>query len=205
MIWSLVTATAMFWILRFSVRAPQAPAYAVSVARSTPVRGDLARLFGAALPARVEERAAAPSRYRLLGVMAPKSQVFEGSGAYGLALIAVDGKPARAYAVGARIDEGVVLQSVGSRTASLGSGLGSGRMLLELPALPVAATGVLPIPGTGTSATVRPGAPVPPLPSAQAPMGALPPGTPVMQPQIAIPDDSGAVPGHPPNDRLRAQ
>ena len=132
-IWSFVAAAAMFWILRFVVHAPQAPAHAVAVDRSAPVRGDLTRLFGAPLVARAEEKAAAPSRYKLIGVMAPKSRLPEGSGAYGLALIAVDGKPARAYAVGSRLDSDLVLQSVGMRTASLGSEQGSRRMLLELP------------------------------------------------------------------------
>ncbi len=183
-VWLLVAATAMFWILRFAVHAPQAPAHAVAVDRSAPVRGDLSRLFGAPLVARAEEKAAAPSRYRLIGVMAPKSQLPEGSGAYGLALIAVDGKPARAYAVGARLDNDLVLQSVGLRTASLGSDKGSRHMLLELPPPIAAATGVLPVPGTGMRPLPQP---APLLPAAPAPVNApsmnMPPATPsAMQP-----------------------
>jgi general secretion pathway protein C len=180
-IWSLVAMTAVFWVLRFAVRAPQAPSHAVAVDRSAPIRGDLARLFGAPLVAGAEVKAAAPSRYRLVGVMAPKSQTAEGSGAYGLALIAVDGKPARAYAVGSRLDSDLVLQSVGLRTASLGSSQGSRRVLLELPALPVAATGVLPVPGSGPAPVVRP---VP----AVAPFGAgaqPPPAAPGVQPPMS--------------------
>jgi general secretion pathway protein C len=154
-IWSLVAATAVFWALRFGVRAPQAPTFAIPVDRSAPARTDLARLFGA--PTAVAMAAARPeaaSRFRLLGVMAPKSRSPDETSNYGFALIAVDGKPAKAFTVGARLDGGLVLQSVGLRTASLGPAEGGRSMLLELPALPAPATGVLPLPGTGTSAMV---------------------------------------------------
>lgn len=203
-IWSLVAATAMFWILRFAVHAPQAPVHAVAVDRSAPVRGDLTRLFGAPLVARAEEKAAAPSRFKLIGVMAPKSQLPEGTGAYGLALIAVDGKPARAYAVGARLENDLVLQSVGLRTASLGSDKGARHMLLELPPPVPAATGVLAVPGTGMRPLPQ-GTPVPsasPAMMQPSPMAAAPSMTspaPAMvpgAPQAGVP----AVP--PPNQPL---
>jgi general secretion pathway protein C len=76
--------------------------------------------------------------------MAPRSSTPEGTGAYGLALIAVDGKPPRAFAVGSKLDTDLVLQSVGLRTASLGSAQGARSVLLELPALPAPATGPSP-------------------------------------------------------------
>ena len=93
--------------------------------------------------------------------MAPRSSTPEGNGAYGLALIAVDGKPPRAFAVGAKLDTDLVLQSVGLRTASLGSPQGARSVLLELPALPAPATGVLPPPGAAPAAPAPP-----PLPRA---------------------------------------
>ncbi len=143
-IWSLVAAAVVFWALRFGVSPPQAPAYAVPIDRAAPPRGDLARLFGAPPVVAVAEEARpeAPSRFRLVGVMAPRSSTPEGTGAYGLALIAVDGKPPRAFAVGSKLDTDLVLQSVGLRTASLGSAQGARSVLLELPALPAPATGV---------------------------------------------------------------
>jgi general secretion pathway protein C len=208
-IWSLVAATAVFWALRFGVRAPQAPAYAVPIDRSVPPRGDLTRLFGAAplvALAAPEVRPEAPSRFRLVGVMAPRSSTAEGTGAYGLALIAVDGKPPRAFSVGARLDSDLVLQSVGLRTASLGSAQGPRTVLLELPALPPPATGVLPAPGAPTAVPpvvtpmMRPN-PVP-VPAAAPVMAPVVPQTPVMQPQ-AVP---APVPGSgnqlPPNSNL---
>jgi general secretion pathway protein C len=175
-IWSLVAASVVFWALRFGVQAPQAPAYAVPIDRAAPPRGDLTRLFGAApvLAVAEEARPEAPSRFRLIGVMAPKSSIAQGTGAYGLALIAVDGKPARAFAVGARLDSDLVLQSVGLRTASLGSPQGARSVLLELPALPAPATGVLPAPGAPAPAAPAPvmrpnSVPVPSVPPIMAP------------------------------------
>ncbi|HZV92007.1 MAG TPA: hypothetical protein VFF72_02250 [Caldimonas sp.] len=163
-IWSLVAATVVFWSLRLGVRSPPPPAYAVPAERSTPLRGDLARLFGAApvLASATDSRPEAPSRYRLLGVMAPRSSSAAAHD-YGFALIAIDGKPARAYSVGAPLDSGLVLKSVGLRTASLGPADGGAQsMLLELPRLPTPATGVLPVPGArmGTPIIARPVSPV---------------------------------------------
>ena len=100
-IWAAVAASAMFWALRLGASSPVAPGHTVAVAAAAAPRGDLTRLFGAA-PAR---DAGGPnpivdtplsSRFRLLGVAAPR----QGGDLTGLALIAVDGKPARSYAVG---------------------------------------------------------------------------------------------------------
>lgn len=210
-IWSLVAAAAVFWALRFGVQAPQAPAYAVPIDRAQPPRGDLARLFGAApvLAVAREAQPEAPSRFRLIGVMAPKSSSPQGTGAYGLALIAVDGKPAKAFAVGARLDSDLVLQSVGLRTASLGSAQGTRSVLLELPALPAPATGVLPAPGAPATPAPMPVAPamrpnaVPVPPVVPAPlMSPGVPQTPVVQPQAAPLPGSGNL--LPPNPNLPA-
>lgn len=145
-IWSLVAATAAFWLLRLTTSAPQAPAYAVAVGKSAVVRGDLTRLFGAppTAVALAEQVPQAPSRFKLLGVMAPRSKEAQSVAGNGLALIAVDGKPPKAFAVGAPLDSGLVLQSVGMRTASIGPARGARSMLLELPALAPPNTGVLP-------------------------------------------------------------
>jgi general secretion pathway protein C len=217
-IWSLVAAAVVFWALRFGVSSPQAPAFAVPIDRAAPPRGDLARLFGAPPVVAVAEEARpeAPSRFRLVGVMAPRSSTPEGTGAYGLALIAVDGKPPRAFAVGAKLDTDLVLQSVGLRTASLGSAQGGARsVLLELPALPAPATGTLPAPGAPGAAAPMPTVPPPrpAVPAAVAPP-AMAPGmvptpapvpapAPVMQPSAA-PAAPGALNQLPPNPNLPA-
>ena len=198
-IWSLVAATLMFWALRFVARPLPAPAYAVAVSTAAPMRGDLARLFGAAPLMVVAAEAApeTPSRFRLVGVMAPNSRRNEADAPYGLALIAVDGKPAKAFAVGSTLDSNLVLQSVSLRTASLGPAEGARSVLLELPALPPPTTGVLPAPGA-------PGGVVP-VPFA----GARPPATvaPVAPPIVTLPVPPSPVPqmqpassGAPPDD-----
>jgi hypothetical protein len=52
----------------------------------------------------------------------------------GAALLAVDGKPARPYRVGSRIDEGTVLQSVGPRHVVLAASAdGTALQRLEMP------------------------------------------------------------------------
>lgn len=207
-IWSLVAATAVFWALRLSARPLQAPAYAVAVGKSVPIRGDLTRLFGAApivavTPESVPE---ASSRFKLVGVMAPRASL--AASGYGLALIAVDGKPARAYAVGSRLDSDLVLQSVSMRSASLGPAQGNRSVLLELPVLPAPATGVLPAPGIGSPAAPA-GTRVPPLVPATTGSIAPLPMVPGMQPQ-AVPQMSPAMqpataPSPVPPDNFRAQ
>ena len=144
-IWAAVAASAMFWALRLGASSPVAPAHTVAVGAAAAPRGDLTRLFGAA-PVRdaggaaVVVQAPLSGRFRLLGVAAPR----QGGERTGLALIAVDGKPARSYAVGALVDGELVLQSVHARGAQLGAQGAPAQVTLELPALPVAATGSLP-------------------------------------------------------------
>jgi general secretion pathway protein C len=179
-IWALVAATAVFWGLRLLVRAPAAPSYAVAVGDASAVRADLSRVLGSA-PVAVAAAAAAPevsSRFKLIGIMAPKgAQVAAASGS-GVALIAVDGKPPKAFVVGSQLDGDLVLQSVSLRTASIGPAQGAASVKLELPALPAAATGTLAPLASGSPSTGMPAPPpvgspqaVPPRPGlAPAPM-----------------------------------
>ena len=180
-VWAFVAATVVFWGLRLLVRSPAAPASAVAVGESSAVRGDLVRLFGAA-PTQVAAAAApvpeAASRFRLLGVMAPRRSSGAGGG---VALIAVDGKPARAYAVGTALDDSLVLKSVSLRSASIGPADGAPAVTLEMPQLPSAATGVLPPMGGAPVPSSRPVPSYPPVPAPvpggpQAPFGGPQPG-----------------------------
>lgn len=160
-IWAVVAATAVFWGLRLLVRAPAAPAYAVAVGDAAAVRGDLTRLLGTAPVAPPTAQAApeAASRFRLLGIVAPKQAAAGGAiSAHGVALIAVDGKMPKAYTIGAPLDGNLVLQSVSLRTASIGSGQGAPTITLELPRAATAATGSLPAAPIGGS----PANPMPP-------------------------------------------
>ncbi|HSV36292.1 MAG TPA: type II secretion system protein N [Ramlibacter sp.] len=127
-LWALVAASAAYWGLKLTGRsaAVDAPVAARAPAPADPA--GVARLLGAspqaATPAPVASLA---SRFALTGVVASRSQT-------GAALIAVDGKPARPYRVGAVVDEGLVLQSVDARHAVLAPSLdGPPAVTLELP------------------------------------------------------------------------
>jgi general secretion pathway protein C len=179
-IWAAVAASAVYWLLRLSASSPVAPPYTQSVASATPPRGNLDPVFGApktAAPTAAPVEPALASRFKLLGVAAPR----EGGDTTGLALIAVDGKPARGFKVGAAIDGDLVLQSVHARGAALGTKGAAPAVSLELPALagaqssprPALTTPVMPIPGTGAIVTT-PTAIVPP-PTAMPLPGLRPP------------------------------
>lgn len=152
-VWAAVATSAMFWILRLSVSSPTAPAHTSAVSDSNPSRGDLARLFGVAATRDTANTSAAAqaegsglaARFRLLGVAAPR----QGGDRDGLALIAVDGKPARGYAVGASVDGELILQSVHQRGARLGTRGQEAQVVLDLPALPPPATSSLTSPAQG--------------------------------------------------------
>jgi general secretion pathway protein C len=167
-VWGLVAATAVFWGLRLLVRPQAAPAYALAVGDASAMRGDLGRLLGAAPVTGAGNAPTAPelsSRFKLLGVMAHKGASASTPGP-GYALIAVDGKPARAFPVGASLDEGLVLQAVSLRTASIGPAQGEAAVKLEIPAFPAPATGTLPAVADGGGAVTTPPPPPLPLPGA---------------------------------------
>ena len=93
----------------------------------------VAQLLGA-VPTQATAVAApeAASRFALLGVVADS----DGQGA---ALIAVDGKPAKPFRVGAKVEEGFVLHSVTTRSASLGASTEAApAFTLQLPTRPLA-------------------------------------------------------------------
>jgi general secretion pathway protein C len=194
-IWALVAATAVFWGLRLWARAPTAPAYAVAVGDAAAVRGDLTRLLGAA-PVTTAAAVMAPeaaSRFRLLGIMAPKAVAGAASATHGVALIAVDGKMPKAYSVGASVDGDLVLQSVSLRTVSIGAGTGGAQAItLELPPLAAAATGKLPVDGAGGGLTPPAATPVP----TYAPPPMVPPV--VAVPPQGVPMPASPVPPRPP-------
>jgi len=132
-LWLLAAASAVFWGLKVGggsqLRAVPAPA-ARLVEPADPVV--IARLLGstpaaAAGPVVAPPVATLASRVQLLGVAAG---AHSGRGA---AVISIDGKPARPYRVGAFLDEGLVLQSVHGRQATLRQADGT-TLTLDLPA-----------------------------------------------------------------------
>ena len=148
LVWALVAAGVAFWGLRLIARPAALPANVQAVDSRVIAGGDFVRMLGAA-PV-VESAAPAPiaesSRFKLLGVLAPAGR--EGSSLRsqgGVALIAVDGKPAKPYAVGAQLDADLILQNVARRSASIGPVGGAASVVLELPPPAAPTTGTLPV------------------------------------------------------------
>lgn len=117
---ALLAGSAVYWALRWPVasepvdaaqQVSMAPVAAVSAAEQ---RRLLAQVLGAGERAQGVAPAGTAARLVLSGVVATAA----GSGA---ALISVDGKPARAYAVGSVVADGLVLQAVAVRRAMLGA------------------------------------------------------------------------------------
>ena len=143
-VWIAVGASTVFWGLKLVLSAAAPPTLAAVAMPATTLRGDLTRLLGGGPPASTVEAALAVaerSRFQLIGVIATP---YANSGSQGVALIVIDGQPARAYRVGAMLDSYRVLLAVQMRGALIGSRDGEASILLELPALPSAATGSLP-------------------------------------------------------------
>lgn len=170
-IWAAVAASCVFWAMRLWVKPMVVPAHATVVATGSGFNGDLSRVFGTDAEAPIAAGAPPPQtdpRFRLIGVVAPRSQAARSEG---LAVIALDDKPPRAYRVGAAVDGDVVLQSVHARGASLGPLGQPAQVALELPALPPPATGV----PASIGSLAPPALPVRPLPPPVALMPAVSP------------------------------
>lgn len=197
-IWAVVAATAVFWGSRLFVAAPPSPAHARAADDGRPPPADVSRVLGreAVVAAPSAPVVAADSRFKLVGVAAPRAA----GSATGVALIAIDGKPARAFRVGTAIDAGLVLQSVQPRAAMLGPRGEAPQLRLELPALPPPATGT----PAGVGGALHDGNFAPPaLPGMPSAPGAAmlprpafsPPPSAATPPPAAVP---GLLPGMPP-------
>ncbi len=190
-IWAAVAAGAVYWALRLGVEAPTAPAHTTPVDVAAIGRADWSRVLGGAPDDAdaADEGGADPSsapglasRLRLLGVVAPKTP----SRTEGVALIAVDDAPPKAFRVGAVVEGQTVLQSVHAFGAELGPRGGGVEVRLQLPALPPAATGTL----TAAGAAPVPGA----VPLALPPPGAASLGMPRPGPTLRMPMPGQLVP-----------
>lgn len=127
----LLAASVVFWVMRWPARADGAALPVAAGPEGLPPAdaSALARLLGANAPV-AQASPDAASRFRLTGI------VGMGSG-QGVALVSLDGKPAKAYRVGSQLDEGWVLQSVETRSVALGTELkGPVLLQLELPRQP---------------------------------------------------------------------
>lgn len=133
LLWALAALSAGWWGLKMTSSSGAAALAAPSTARQPELADPVAlgRLLGAA-PAQGAGPLAAPSlasRFVLTGVVA-------GISGGGTVLLSVDGQPPKPYRVGSPVAEGLVLQSVQGRRASIGASLrGPEVVTLELPPL----------------------------------------------------------------------
>jgi general secretion pathway protein C len=128
LVWGAVAFSAVTWGLRWSATG-ESTSNATAAAQSLPEVdvSAAARSLGAA-PVQAAAAPTLASRFQLQGVMA-------GGPDAGAALIAVDGKPAKPYRVGAVVADGLVLQSAQGRRVNLGAAVdGPQTLALELPA-----------------------------------------------------------------------
>ncbi|MCU0919850.1 MAG: hypothetical protein MUF16_05870 [Burkholderiaceae bacterium] len=183
-IWAAVAASIVFWAMRLWVTPIAVPAHGTVASTSAGFNGDLGRVFGVDTPPTAVAQAAAPqvqadARFRLIGVVAPRAAAAH---AEGLALIATEGRPPKAYRVGAAVDGELVLLGVHSRGASLGPRGQAAQVALELPALPPPTTGTLP-----GSAFAVPTARAPAAMPAQRPQQPQQPQQPQALPMAPVP------------------
>jgi general secretion pathway protein C len=184
-IWAAVAASVVFWALRLGSQPIAAPAHALVVTPAAGQQGDLAKLLGVDAPAALQvgpavQAAPADARFRLIGVVAPRAATAR---AEGVALIATDGKPAKAYRVGTPVEGELMLLSVHARGASLGAVGQPVQMELQLPALPPPSTGTMP--GSAGMAPAR-SLPAPAARPMAPPQPVMPPPAP---PVVSEPPD----------------
>jgi general secretion pathway protein C len=133
---TLAASSAVYWGLHWGGSAANAPTATLPnpPALAAPDPQAVARALGGgvvvASAAVTAPEPAVGSRLTLVGVVADAHSA-------GVALISVDGKPAKPYRVGATVDGRLVLQSVSARKAALGTDRDvPAQVVLELPALP---------------------------------------------------------------------
>lgn len=128
LVWGLAAASVAYWALR--LMSPSSGAAPVAVARAALSQADataVARVLGATAQVVAVAGVATANRYVLTGVVADRRQG-------GAALIAVNGQPPKPFRVGAEVEPGVVLTSVGPRRAVLAPDLKAEPVAtLELP------------------------------------------------------------------------
>ena len=146
-IWAAVAVSVAFWGLRWLAKPMAIPVNAVPVSMESGATGDFRKLLAG--PPVAEEsvidpgaQSALAGRIRLQGAFASGNASGEG----GVALLALDGQPARAYRTGQLIDGDMVLQSVDVGGVRIGPRGEAPVLTLPLPTLPAPTTGSLPAP-----------------------------------------------------------
>ncbi len=129
LVWAAVAYSSVGWFLRDN---PTSSGRSSSVAIAQPVGEAFdSQAVERALGAQAQVAQAAPtlaSRFQLVGVLNADANS-------GVALISVDGKPAKPFRVGKPIAEGLVVQSTQAKRVQIGATLdGPSTLSLDLPA-----------------------------------------------------------------------
>jgi len=128
---AMAAASAAYWVLKWRAAAPPSQTAAVIYAAAPAADPQaLARLLGGGQSRLAATLAvSAASHFKLTGVVANQDKG-------GYALISIDGKPARPYRVGTRLNEALLLHSVAPRSAALAASLDAPvSVTLDLPKL----------------------------------------------------------------------
>jgi general secretion pathway protein C len=124
----LLGAGLSYWALHWPTAAVMPVARTAQAELPQADVNSVTRLLGAPSGAVQEAVAPALNRFNLIGVVAR-------SAGAGSAIIAVDGKPAKSYAVGSTIEAGLVLKAVAPRKAMLAGSMDAATVqTLEMPA-----------------------------------------------------------------------
>jgi general secretion pathway protein C len=192
-VWSLTLGSALPWAYLLTHPSKPAAANPPAGLPSAAITSDLTRLLGAdppPIPVEIEAPPLADVRMQLIGVVSAAS---DGDADEGLALIAINGQPAKVFRVGMVVDGETVLQAVEARGARLGPQGGATLISLRTTPLSEVATPDRQQPGAPAGASMA----MPlrmPLPAPVAPPSVPPPTT------LPAPSTDGAPPpfGGPP-------
>ena len=164
LVWLAAAAGAAAWALPLLARPIAVPPQAVVAGSGVMLAGPegLEKLLGRPLAPQAAEPTPAQSRFRLLGVVAPRTSAGASAATGGgLALLSIDGKLPRAFAQGAEVESGLRVLKIGLRRVELGAaGAATPAVVLDLPPLTVAAGGPgadLVVPGAAPTLPFRPG------------------------------------------------
>ncbi len=130
-VWALVAASAAVWGVRIFAATRPVPLGA-QAPQVVAANGPMERLFGAVVVPTAPVAPVHPEseRFQLVGVIAPREG---GQAGEGVAIVAIDGQPARAWHVGATLDGNTALLAVARRTADFGPPGGPAAFSLQLP------------------------------------------------------------------------
>jgi general secretion pathway protein C len=172
------------WALElFSPKAPIAPASAIGQSQPPTNLGPAGSLFGATPQATTATVTQAPSNVQVAGVLA--------GGPNAVALLAVDGKPAKPFGIGETVADGLKVTAISADSVTLDR-------RGEAVKLPTPARSSLAVLNSAPPTPAPNGAGMQTLPGSGAPMAPIPQGQPDASNRPLPPAGAAAAPPEPP-------